>query len=129
MRIFYEWLKVFPSPEGTRIKEGMSMRYIIPPLPGIFFSNMRRRSDNHPLPPQPFSSLSFLNSIDTRKICFYCHIFYLTFQPSTTAQSVQQNNFFVHTKFFYVHVLAEFFYVLSIILILCPTPDPTPEVN
>ena len=123
MRIFYEWLKVFPSSEGTRIKEGMSMRYIIPPLTGIFFSNMWRRSDNHLPPPNPSPPSVFLNSIDTRKICFYCHIFYITFQPSTTVQSVQQNNFFFHTKFFYVHEFAEFLYVLSIILILCPTPE------
>ena len=93
-------------------------RYIIPLLLGIFFSNMRPRPDNHtPPPPQPVSSLTFLNSIDTRKTYFYCQTFFITFEPSTTAQSIEQNNFIFQTRFFYLHVLAEFLHVLEISII------------
>ena len=74
---------------------------------------MRPRPDNHTLPPQPVSSFTFLNSIDTRKTYLYCQTF-ITFQPSTTAQSIEQNNFIFQTRFFYLHVLAEFLYVLEI---------------
>ena len=100
-------------------------RYIITPLPGIFFSNMRLRSDNHPH--QPLYSLSFLNSIGTGKICFYCDIFYITIQPSTTAQSVQQNNLFSIRNFSMFMCLQSSFmyYVLCIILILCPIAEVT----
>ena len=42
---------------------------------------------------------------------------FLTFQPSTTAQSIQRNNFIFHTRFFYPHVNAEFLYELKISII------------
>ena len=86
-RIFHELFRIFLSPEGTRIKEGNEQDFfscyminhrtnegfIISLLLGIFFSNMRPRSDNYP--PPPFSPLTFLNSIGTRKICFYSHTY------------------------------------------------------
>ena len=76
----------------------LNKRYIIPLLLGYF-----SRICGHAritTPTLPFPSPTFLNSIDTRKICFYCHTFYITIQPSITAQSVQQNYFIFHTKIF-----------------------------
>ena len=71
-------------------------------------------------PTPPFSPSLFLNRVDTRKIYFYCHTFYVTFQPSTTAQSVRQNNSIFHFSFSIFMCLQRIFYVSSIILILCP---------
>ena len=71
-------------------------------------------------PTPPFSPSLFLNRVDTRKIYFFCHTFYVTFQPSTTAQSVRQNNFIFHFSFSIFICLQRIFYVSSIILILCP---------
>ena len=80
------------------INKPSNMGFIIYLLPGIFFSNMRPRSDN---PPHPtLLSLTFLSSIDTKKICFYCHIFFITCQPSTTAKSVKQNSFTLNFRLF-----------------------------
>ena len=42
---------------------------------------------------------------------------FLTFQPSTTAQSIQRDDFIFHTRFFYPHVNAEFLYELKISII------------
>ena len=68
-------------------------------------------------PPPSFCSLIFLKSIDTGKENMFLLPHFLTFQPSTTAQSIQRNNFIFHTRFFYPHVNAEFLYELKISII------------
>ena len=123
---------IFPSAEGKKIIKSNERNFF-----SYYMINHRIRNlsfnyyleyfpeyaatleQPYPLPPS-FSSLTFLNRIDTRKIYFYCHTFYITFQPSTTAQSVQQNNFIFHFIFSIFMCLQSIFYVLSIILILCP---------
>ena len=82
-------------------------RYIIPLL--LFLSNMRPRSNNH---------LShFLNSIDTRKICFYYHTFFYNCSTFNNSAISTAKYFIFHTRLFYLHVLAELLYALSILLI------------
>ena len=109
-RIFHELLRIFLSPEGTRIKEGTEQDFfsyyminhrtnkgfIISLLLGIFFSNMRPRSDNYPpnrSPPSLFKQQRYKENL-----ILLPHLF-ITFQPSTTAQSVQQNNLFSTPNF------------------------------
>ena len=82
-------------------------RYIIPLL--LFLSNMRPRSSNH-LP-------HFLNSIDTRKICFYYHTFFYNCSTFNNSAISTAKYFIFHTRLFYLHVLAELLYALSILLI------------
>ena len=97
----------------------LNKRYIIPLLLGCF-----SRICGHAritTPTLPFSSLTFLNSIDTRKICFYCHTFLYNFSTfNNSAICTVKLFYFPYENIFYVHVVAEFLYVLSIILILCP---------
>ena len=103
-RIFYELISIFPSPEGTRIKEGNEQDFFqyyminnrIRDLSFHYYQEYFSRICGHAriTPPPPYSPLTFLNSIDTRKICFYCYTFFVTFQPLTTAQSEEQNNLF-----------------------------------
>ena len=117
---------MFPSLEGTRIKEGNEQDFFsyhrIRDISFHYYWEYFSRICGHaritpPPPPQPVTSLTFLNSIDTRKIYFYCQTFFITFQPSTTARSIEQNSFIFLTRFFYLHVLAEFLYVLKISII------------
>ena len=63
------------------------MRFIISPLPGIFFSNMRPRSDNPTLLLPHFFLLVQIREKPVSAVT----LFIITFQLSTTAQSVQQN--------------------------------------
>ena len=136
----YELLGIFPSAEGKKIIKSNERNFF-----SYYMINHRIRdlslSFNHYLehfsriyghagitapPPQPtLLSLTFLNRVDTRKIYFFCHTFYVTFQPSTTAQSVRQNNFIFHFKFSIFMRLQRIFYVLSIIWILCPIAKVT----
>ena len=144
-RIFHELLRTFLSPEGTGMKEGneqdfysyyminhlTNKGFIISLLLGIFFSNMRPRSDNHPPPtvlPSHFliieSQIQIVSQIqgksDSTATLFYN---FSTFNNS--AISTADQLIYFYTKFFYLHVLAEFLYLLSIILILCPISEVT----
>ena len=128
---------IFPSAEGKKIIKSNERNFF-----SCYMINHRIRDllFNHYLeyfsriyghagitpPPTPlFSPLLFLNRVDTRKIYFYCHTFYVTFQPSTTAQSVRQNNSIFHFTFSIFMCLQRIFYVSSIILILCPIAKVT----
>ena len=132
MRIFYELLSV-SEPRRNEDKRRqwarflllpLNKRYIIPLLLGCF-----SRICGHAritTPTLPFSSLTFLNSIDTRKICFYCHTFLYNFSTfNNSAICTVKLFYFPYENIFYVHVVAEFLYVLSIILILCPIAEVT----
>ena len=103
----------------------LNKRYIIPLLLGYFSRIYGHARITTPTPP-PFSSLTFLNSIDTRKICFYCHTFLYNFSTfNNSAICTVKLFYFPYENIFYVHVVAEFLYVLSIILILCPIAEVT----
>ena len=136
--MFYKLRGIFPRAEGNRIIFSNEQNFF-----SYYMINHRIRdiSFNHyleyfsriyshagvttPPPTPPFSPSLFSNRLDTRKIYFFCHTFYVTFQPSTTAQSVRQNNFIFHFKFSIFMRLQRIFYVLSIIWILCPIAKVT----
>ena len=128
--MFYKLRGIFPRAEGNSIILSNEKNFF-----SYYMINHRIRdiSFNHYLeyfsriyghagitaPTPPFSPSLFLNRVDTRKIYFFCHTFYVTFQPSTTAQSVRQNNSIFHFSFSIFMCLQRIFYVSSIILILC----------
>ena len=135
-RIFYELISIFPSPEGTRIKEGNEQDFFqyyminnrIRDLSFHYYQEYFSRICGHAriTPPAPtILPPHFFKQYRYKENLFLLLHFFCNFSTFNNCAIGRAEQFIFHTKFFYLHVLVEFLYVLCVILILCPIAEVT----